>query len=138
MSQKKTVAGVNVKSDISDGQSESNKEVQSVSNVEFENANISEDTPFNWVLVATELQSCPKYTEVVSVVRRYILPQIELSRKYCQTVRDVICRIAMLFYPKDHPPNVVPNKTHGDGNCFFQVILHGLLGMEERHIKVRV
>ena len=35
---------MNVKSDISDGQSESNKEVQSVSNVEFENANISEDT----------------------------------------------------------------------------------------------
>ena len=140
---RETVAGVNVKSDMSDGQSEidaleSKKDIQSVSNVEFENANISQKAPFDWVLVATELRSCHMYAEVVGVVRRYILPQIDLSQKYCQTVRDVICRIAMLFYPKDHPPNVVPNKTHGDGNCFFWVVLHALFRTEERHIEVRV
>ena len=78
------------------------------------------------------------YAEVVGLVRRYILPQIDLSQKYCQTVCDVICRIAMLFYPKDHPPNVVPNKTHGDGNCFFWAVSHALFGTEERHIEVRV
>ena len=92
---KETVAGVNVKSDVSDEQSEidaleSKKDIQSVSNVELEKANISQEAPFDWVLVATELRSCRTYAEVVGVVRRYILPQIDLSRKYCQTVRDVI------------------------------------------------
>ena len=57
---KETVAGVNVKSDVSDGQSEidaleSKKDIQSMSNVEFENVNISQEAPFDWVLVATEL-----------------------------------------------------------------------------------
>ena len=78
------------------------------------------------------------FEEVVSVVRRYILPNIRLHRRYRQTVHDVICQVTMVFYPSDHPPNHVLNETYGDGNCFFRAVSHALFGTEERHVEIHV
>ena len=96
------------------------------------------DSQFDWDMVSHELDSCRTYVEVVRVVRRYILPNIRLNRKYRQTVHDVICEIAMVFFPSDHPPNLVPNYTYGDGNCFFRAVSHALFGTQERHVEIRV
>ena len=97
-----------------------------------------DNTPFNWDKVALELRACRSYEEVVSVVERYVLPQILLGRKYTQTLHDVVCQVAMIFFPSDHPPDVVPIKTFGDGNCFFRAVSHALFGTEERHVKIHV
>ena len=98
----------------------------------------SSDSPFNFDQVAKELCACHTYWEVLSVVRRYVrsLPNITLNRKYRQTVHDVICAIAILFYPSDHLPNLVPNKTQGDGNCFFRAVSHALFSTEDRHVEI--
>ena len=87
---------------------------------------------------AKGLRACRIFKEVVCVVRRYILPHIRLNRKYRQTLQDVICEVAMVFYPSDHPPNFVLIQTYGDGNCFFRAVSHALFGTEERHVEIRV
>ena len=96
------------------------------------------DCPFDWNKVAKELHACHIFEEVVCVVRRYTLPHIRLNRKYRQMLQDVICEVAMVFYPSDHPPNFVPIQTYGDGNCFFRAVSHALFGTEERHVKIHV
>ena len=103
-----------------------------------ESTQVRTDSPFDWNKVAKELHACHTFEEVVSVVRRYILPNIRLHRKYRQTVHDVICQVAMVFYPSDHPPNHVLNETYGDGNCFFRAVSHALFGTEERHVEICV
>ena len=117
-------------------------EIESLSNdnVSKESTEDSSDSPFDFDKVAKELCTCRTYWDVHSVVRRYIrsLPNITLNRKYRQTVHDVICAVAILFYPNDHLPNLVPNKTYGDGNCFFRAVSHALFGTEERHVEIRV
>ena len=46
--------------------------------------------------------------------------------------------VAMHFFPNDHPPNVVPTQTLGDGNCFPQALSDVLFGTQNRHVKIRV
>ena len=115
-------------------------ETKSMSNetVLKESTQVSTDRPFDWNKVAKELHACHTFEDVVSVVRRYILSNIRLHRKYRQTVHDVICQVAMVFYPSDHPPNHVLNETYGDGNCFFRAVSHALFGTEERHVEICV
>ena len=36
--------------------------------------------------------------------------------------------VAMHFFPNDHPPNVVPTHTLGDGNCFPRALSNALFG----------
>ena len=103
-----------------------------------ESTHVSTDGPFDWNKVAKELHACHTFEEVVCVVRRYILPNIRLNRKYRQTVHNVICQVAMVFYPNDHPPNHVLNQTYGDGNCFFRAVSHALFGTEESHVEICV
>ena len=122
-------------------------EIESLSNESMSNDSMSKestedssDSPFDFDKVAKELCACRTYWDVHSVVKRYIrsLPNITLNRKYRQTVHDVICAVAILFYPNDHPPDLVPNKTYGDGNCFFRAVSHALFGTEERHVEIHV
>ena len=115
---------------------------ESMSNdsVSKESTEDSSDSLFDFDKVPKELCACRTYWDVHSVVRRYIrsLPNITLNRKYRQTVHDVICAVAILFYPNDHLPNLVPNKTYGDGNCFFRAVSHAVFGTEERHVEICV
>ena len=113
---------------------------ESMSNDSVESTEDSSDSLFDFDKVAKELCACRTYWDVHSVVRRYIrsLPNITLNRKYRQTVHDVICAVAILFYPNDHPLNLVPNKTYDDGNCFFRAVSHALFGTEERHVEICV
>ena len=115
-------------------------EIGSVSNetVLKDNTQVSTDGLFDWNKVAKEFCACRTFEEVVCVVRKYILPEIRLNMKYRQTLHDIICEIAMVFYPSDHPPNLVLNKTFGDGNCFFRAVYHALFGTEERHVEICV
>ena len=115
-------------------------EIGSVSNetVLKDNTQVTTDGPFDWNKVAKEFCACRTFEEVVCVVRKYILPEIRLNRKYRQTVHDVICDIAMVFYPSDHPPNLVLNKTFSDGNCFFRAVSHAVFGTEDRHVEIHV
>ena len=115
-------------------------DIKSVANetVSKHSTQVCTDSPFDWNKFAKELHACCIFEEVVCVVRRYILPHIRLNRKYRQMLQDVICEVAMVFYPSDHPPNFVPIQTYGDGNCFFRAVSHALFGTEERDVEIHV
>ena len=44
----------------------------------------------------------------------------------------------MHFFPNDHPLNVVPTHTLGDGNCFPQALSNVLFRTQNRHVEIRV
>ena len=44
----------------------------------------------------------------------------------------------MHFFPNDHPPNVVPTHTLGDGNCFPRALSNALFRTQNRHVEIRV
>ena len=44
----------------------------------------------------------------------------------------------MHFFPNDHPPNVVPTHTLGDGNCFPWAVSNVLFRTQNRHVKIHV
>ena len=76
------------------------------------------DGPFNWKKMLNKLHKARSYDKIVQLVHDNVLPPIELNKKYQQSSDDKTNPVAMHFFPNDHPPNVVPTQTLGDGNCF--------------------
>ena len=72
------------------------------------------------------------------LVHDNVLPPIELNKKYQQSSDDKTDPIAMHFFPNDHPPNVLPTHTLGDGNCFPRAVSNALFGTQNRHVEIHV
>ena len=85
-----------------------------------------------------KLQKVRSYDKIVQLVQDNVLPPIELNKKYQQSSDDKTDPVAMHFFPNDHPPNVVPTQTLGDGNCFPRALSYALLGTRNRHVKISV
>ena len=74
----------------------------------------------------------------MQLVHDNVLPPIELNKKYQQSSDDKNNPVAMHFFLNDHPPNVVPINTLGDGNCFPQALSNALFGTQNRHVEILV
>ena len=85
-----------------------------------------------------KLQKARSYDKIVQLVHDNVLTPIELNKKYQQSSDDKTDPVAMHFFPNDHPPNVVPTQTLGDGNCFPRALSNALFGTQNRHVKIRV
>ena len=96
------------------------------------------DGPFNWKKMLDKLQKVHSYDKIVQLVHDNVLPLIELNKKYQQSSDDKTDPVAMHFFPNDHPPNVVPTQTLGDGNCFPRDLSNALFGTQNRHVEIRV
>ena len=96
------------------------------------------DGPFNWKKMLDKLHKVHSYDKIVQLVHDNVLPPIELNKKYQQSSDDKTDPVAMHFFPNDHPPNVVPTHTLGDGNCFPRALSNVLFGTQNRHVKIRV
>ena len=96
------------------------------------------DGPFNWKKMLDKLHKAHSYDKIVQLVHDNVLPPIELNKKYQQSSDDKTDPIAMHFFPNDHPPNVVPTHTLGDGNCFPWPLSNVLFGTQNRHVKICV
>ena len=96
------------------------------------------DGPFNWKKMLDKLHKAHSYDKIVQLVHDNVLPPIELNKKYQQSSDDKTDPIAMYFFPNDHPPNVVPTHTLGDGNCFPRALSNVLFKTQNRHVEIRV
>ena len=96
------------------------------------------DCPFNWKKMLDKLHKEGSYDKIVQLVHDNVLPPIELNKKYQQSSDDKTDPVAMHFFPNDHPPNVVPTQTLGDGNCFPRALSNALFGTQNRHVEIRV
>ena len=96
------------------------------------------DGPFNWKKMLDKLHKACSYNNIVQLVHDNVLPPIELNKKYQQSSDDKIDPGAMHFFPDDHPLNVVPTHTLGDGNCFPRALSNALFGTQNRHVEIRV
>ena len=96
------------------------------------------DCPFNWTKMLDKLHKARSYDKIVQLVHDNVLPPIELNKKYQQSSDDKTDPVAMHFFPNDHPPNVVPTQTLGDGNCFPRALSNALFGTQNRHVEIRV
>ena len=96
------------------------------------------DGPFNWKKMLDKLHKVRSYNKIVQLVHDNVLPPIELNKKYQQSSDDKTDPVAMHFFPNDHPPNVVPTQTLGDGNCFPQALSNALFRTQNRHVEIRV
>ena len=86
------------------------------------------DGPFNWKKMLDKLGKASSYDKIVQLVLENVLPPIELNKKYQQSSDDKTDPVAMHFFPNDHPLNVVPTQTLGDGNCFPRALSNALFG----------
>ena len=96
------------------------------------------DGPFNWKKMLDKLHKAHSYDKIVQLVHDNVLPPIELNKKYQQSSDDKTDPVAMHFFPNDHPPNVVPTHTLGDGNCFPRALSNALFRTQNRHVEIRV
>ena len=96
------------------------------------------DGPFNWKKMLDKLHKVRSYDKIVQLVHDNVLPPIELNKKYQQSSDDKTDPVAMHFFPNDHPQNVVPTHTLGDGNCFPRALSNALFGTQNRHVEIRV
>ena len=96
------------------------------------------DGPFNWKKMLDKLDKVSSYDKIVQLVLENVLPPIELNKKYQQSSDDKTNPVAMHFFPNDHPLNVVPTQTLGDGNCFPRALSNALFGTQNRHVEIRV
>ena len=96
------------------------------------------DAPFNWEKMLDKLHKVHSYDKIVQLAHDNVLPPIELNKKYQQSSDDKTDPIAMHFFPNDHPLNVVPTHTLGDGNCFPWALSNALFGTQNRHVEIRV
>ena len=96
------------------------------------------DGPFNWKKMLDKLHKARSYDKIVQLVHDNVLPPIELNKKYQQSSDDKTDPVAMHFFPNDHPPNVVPTQTLGDGNCFPRALSNALFGTQNRHVEICV
>ena len=96
------------------------------------------DGPFKWEKMLDKLHKACSYDKIVQLVHDNVLPPIELNKKYQQLSDDKTDPVAMHFFPNDHPPNVVPTHTLGDGNCFPQALSNVLFRTQNRHVKICV
>ena len=110
---------------------------KSVSNTSNNMSNCTANS-FNWNKLAEKFENVREWNQAVSIVAENPIPVIQLNRKYKQTRYDTICDTAMTFYSKDHPPNLVPNTTIGDGNCFTRALSRAIFGTEDRHVETRM
>ena len=101
-------------------------------------ASSTADGPFNWKKMLDKLHKVRSYNKIVQLVHDNVLPPIELNKKYQQSSDDKTDPIAMHFFPNDHPLNVVPTHTLGDGNCFPRALSNALFGTQNRHVEIRV
>ena len=85
-----------------------------------------------------KLHKAHSYDKIVQLVQDNVLPPIELNKKYQQSSDDKTDLVAMHFFPNDHPLNVVPTHTLGDGNCFPRSLSNVLFGTQNRHVKICV
>ena len=96
------------------------------------------DGPFNWKKMLDKLHKARSYDKIVQLVHDNVLPPIELNKKYQQSSDDKTDPVAMHFFPNDHPPNVDPTHTLGDGNYFPQALSNALFGTQNRHVEIHV
>ena len=96
------------------------------------------DGPFNWKKMLDKLHKACSYNKIVQLVHGNVLPPIELNKNYQQSSDDKTNPVAMHFFPNDHPPNVVPIYTLGDGNCFPRAVSNALFRTQNRHVKICV
>ena len=96
------------------------------------------DGPFNWKKMLDKLHKAHSYDKIVQLVHDNVLPPIELNKKYQLLSDDKTDPVAMHFFPNDHPPNVVPTHTLGNGNCFPWALSNSLFRTQNRHVKICV
>ena len=96
------------------------------------------DGPFNWKKMLDKLHKARSYDRIVQLVHDNVLPPIELNKKYQQSSDDKTDPVAMHFFSNDHPPNVVPTHTLGDGNCFPRALSNVLFRTQNRHVEICV
>ena len=63
----------------------------------------------------------------------------ELPKSLYECTRNAMCdNISMELMPSDANPNLIPQKSIGDGNCLYRSLSLILFGSEDNHIEIRV
>ena len=63
----------------------------------------------------------------------------ELPKSLYECTRNAMCDdISMELMPSDANPNLIPQKSLGDGNCLYRSLSLILFGSEDNHIEMRV